>query len=85
MNLVFENNEFLVKANGFTRTYSNAVKAASVFQMMVDERIGYENAHKPEFEPVNDDQANGVEQWFQEQEATAVALKEFDEGLMIFA
>ena len=85
MNLIFENNEFLVKADGFTRTYSDAAKAVQVFQMMADELIGYENAHKPEFEPMNDDQRNGVERWFHEQDELAKAQRAFDEGLILFA
>ena len=79
--MVFENGSFVINANGQTRTYKDAGKATQVFQMLTDERVGYENAHNPEFEPKNDDQANGVEQWFQEQEATQAALKAFDEGM----
>lgn len=80
-----KDDKYLVTGNGRTRTYKSVSRATQVFRMLTDEQIGYENAHDPNFTPKNDDQANGVEQWFEEQEATAAALKEYEAGLMIFA
>ena len=68
MNLVFENGSYAITANGQTRTYSDIATATVIFEMMTQERIGYDNAHKPDFEPENDHQRNGVDAWFQEQE-----------------
>ena len=88
MNLIFENDTYTIKANGQTRTYSDIETATAIFEMMTQERIGYNNAHKPDFEPVNDHQRNGVDAWFEEQATTAAALRAFNDGLdgvMIFA
>ena len=85
MNLVFENGAYTIKADGKTRSYKSITTATEVFKMMTQEKIGYDNAHDPNFEPKNDHQRNGVDAWLEEQAELAAAQRAFDEGLMFYA